>query len=282
MKAKKSKKHGLGKGLSALIPIAETKTEGPVEEIKVDDIRPNTFQPRRDFDDQKLAELAESVRTHGILQPVVVREIVGGYELVAGERRWRAAQLAGLATIPALIRELNEAEMVEVALIENIQREDLNPLEEAEALKVLLTEFGLTQEELAQRVGKSRSHIANIIRLLNLTPEVQKHVSRGTITMGHARALLAIEEPQAQIAACAQIVKRGLSVRQTEEMLRQTLKKQKTKKRAPKDPWLQEVEAIIRQALATKVHIRPGKKGGKIIIEYYSPAELERLINLLN
>lgn len=195
MKAKRSEKRGLGKGLGALIPVAEPEDEETVREINIEDIRPNSFQPRRAFDEEKLAEMAESVRTHGILQPVVVRSIIGGYELVAGERRWRAAQLAGLVRIPAVIRELSEGEMMEVALIENIQREDLNPLEEAEAFKILLTEFGLTQEELAQRVGKSRSHIANILRLLNLTPEVQSYVSRGTITMGHARALLALSEP---------------------------------------------------------------------------------------
>ena len=198
MKAKQKPKRGLGKGLSALIPAKEeSSTEEGVQEINIKEIRPNRFQPRHDFDEEKLAELAESVRVHGILQPIVVRAVIGGYELVAGERRWRAAQLAKLSSIPAVVRELSEAEMMEIALIENIQREDLNPLEEAEALQRLLTEFGLTQEELARRIGKSRSHIANTLRLLNLTPEVQSYVSRGTISMGHARALLAIGEAQA-------------------------------------------------------------------------------------
>ncbi|HHT70560.1 MAG TPA: ParB/RepB/Spo0J family partition protein [Firmicutes bacterium] len=281
MKAKRSEKRGLGKGLGALIPVAEPEDEETVREINIEDIRPNSFQPRRAFDEEKLAEMAESVRTHGILQPVVVRSIIGGYELVAGERRWRAAQLAGLVRIPAVIRELSEGEMMEVALIENIQREDLNPLEEAEAFKILLTEFGLTQEELAQRVGKSRSHIANILRLLNLTPEVQSYVSRGTITMGHARALLALSEPRAQLAACRQVVEKGLSVRETEELLRRVPAKPAQKKRIPPDPGLLELETRIRRALSTKVRIRPGRKGGKIEIEYYSAEELERLAALL-
>lgn len=281
MKAKRSEKRGLGKGLGALIPVAEPEDEETVREINIEDIRPNSFQPRRAFDEEKLAEMAESVRTHGILQPVVVRSIIGGYELVAGERRWRAAQLAGLVRIPAVIRELSEGEMMEVALIENIQREDLNPLEEAEAFKILLTEFGLTQEELAQRVGKSRSHIANILRLLNLTPEVQSYVSRGTITMGHARALLALSEPRAQLAACRQVVEKGLSVRETEELSRRVPAKPAQKKRIPPDPGLLELETRIRRALSTKVRIRPGRKGGKIEIEYYSAEELERLAALL-
>lgn len=281
MKAKRSEKRGLGKGLGALIPVAEPEDEETVREINIEDIRPNSFQPRRAFDEEKLAEMAESVRTHGILQPVVVRSIIGGYELVAGERRWRAAQLAGLVRIPAVVRELSEGEMMEVALIENIQREDLNPLEEAEAFKILLTEFGLTQEELAQRVGKSRSHIANILRLLNLTPEVQSYVSRGTITMGHARALLALSEPRAQLAACRQVVEKGLSVRETEELLRRVPAKPAQKKRIPPDPGLLELETRIRRALSTKVRIRPGRKGGKIEIEYYSAEELERLAALL-
>jgi len=281
VKAKRSEKRGLGKGLGALIPVAEPEDEETVREINIEDIRPNSFQPRRAFDEEKLAEMAESVRTHGILQPVVVRSIIGGYELVAGERRWRAAQLAGLVRIPAVIRELSEGEMMEVALIENIQREDLNPLEEAEAFKILLTEFGLTQEELAQRVGKSRSHIANILRLLNLTPEVQSYVSRGTITMGHARALLALSEPRAQLAACRQVVEKGLSVRETEELLRRVPAKPAQKKRIPPDPGLLELETRIRRALSTKVRIRPGRKGGKIEIEYYSAEELERLAALL-
>jgi len=281
VKAKRSEKRGLGKGLGALIPVAEPEDEETVREINIEDIRPNSFQPRRAFDEEKLAEMAESVRTHGILQPVVVRSIIGGYELVAGERRWRAAQLAGLVRIPAVVRELSEGEMMEVALIENIQREDLNPLEEAEAFKILLTEFGLTQEELAQRVGKSRSHIANILRLLNLTPEVQSYVSRGTITMGHARALLALSEPRAQLAACRQVVEKGLSVRETEELSRRVPAKPAQKRRIPPDPELLELETRIRRALSTKVRIRPGRKGGKIEIEYYSAEELERLAALL-
>lgn len=280
MKEKRKEKRGLGKGLSALIPVPEVREEEGVQEVNIQEIRPNSFQPRRVFDEEKLAELAESVRVHGILQPVVARAVIGGYELVAGERRWRAAQLAGLKSIPAVVRELSEAEMMEIALIENIQREDLNPLEEAEAFQRLLTEFGLTQEDLAQRVGKSRSHIANILRLLNLPTEVQDYVSRGTISMGHARALLALTEPRIQIAACREIVEKGLSVRETEQLSRDA-KRKTPKQKTPTDPWLLELETKIRHALATGVKIKPGRRGGKIEIEYYSNDELERLADLL-
>jgi ParB family chromosome partitioning protein len=282
VKAKRSDKRGLGKGLSALIPTPVPESEGgAVQEIGVDEIRPNSLQPRQVFADDKLAEMAESIRAHGILQPVVVRSIVGGYELVAGERRWRAAQMAGVATIPAVVRELSEAEMVEIALIENIQREDLNPLEEAEAFRVLISEYGLTQEQLSQRVGKSRSHIANLMRLLNLSPQVQEYVSRGTISMGHARALLALAKPEAQIAACEEILNKGLSVRQTEELLRRPVRQTPIRKRAAPDPWLRDLEANLEQTLSTKVRIRTSGEGGRIEIEYFSADELERLIELL-
>jgi ParB family chromosome partitioning protein len=282
-KAKRSEKRGLGKGLGALIPATEAQEGEPVREIPVTKIRANSFQPRRVFDEDKLAELAESITTHGILQPVVARSVIGGYELVAGERRWRAAQLAGLTTIPAVVRELSDGEMMEVALVENIQRQDLNPLEEAEALHRLMTEFGLTQEELAQRVGKSRSHIANTLRLLNLTSEVQNYVSRGTISMGHARALLALEEAQVQVAACRQVVEKGLSVRQTEELVRDKRSRARAsrKKKPSPDPWIREIETALKRSLATGVRIRPGRRGGKIEIEYYSAEDLERLTAIL-
>jgi len=266
------------------LPAVEAQGDEPVREVPVKEIRPNSFQPRRVFDEEKLAELAESVRAHGVLQPVVVRAVIGGFELVAGERRWRAAQLAGLERVPVVVRELSDAEMMEIALIENLQREDLNPLEEATAYQRLLQEFGLTQEELARRLGKSRSHIANIIRLLNLPAGVQEYVSRGTISMGHARALLALEDAELQNQVCRQVVTKNLSVRETENLIRSLLtrkKQQKKKKPAALDPWMVEVETNLKHALATQVRIKPGRRGGRIEIEYYSTEDLERLTGLL-
>ncbi|BCV23786.1 ParB/RepB/Spo0J family partition protein [Gelria sp. Kuro-4] len=284
MTQKKDVRHGLGRGLAALLPAVEAQGDEPVREVPVKEIRPNSFQPRRVFDEEKLAELAESVRAHGVLQPVVVRAVIGGFELVAGERRWRAAQLAGLERVPVVVRELSDAEMMEIALIENLQREDLNPLEEATAYQRLLQEFGLTQEELARRLGKSRSHIANIIRLLNLPAGVQEYVSRGTISMGHARALLALEDAELQNQVCRQVVTKNLSVRETENLIRSLLtrkKQQKKKKPAALDPWMVEVETNLKHALATQVRIKPGRRGGRIEIEYYSTEDLERLTGLL-
>lgn len=284
MTQKKDLRHGLGRGLAALLPAVEAQGDEPVREVPVKEIRPNSFQPRRVFDEEKLAELAESVRAHGVLQPVVVRAVIGGFELVAGERRWRAAQLAGLERVPVVVRELSDAEMMEIALIENLQREDLNPLEEATAYQRLLQEFGLTQEELARRLGKSRSHIANIIRLLNLPAGVQEYVSRGTISMGHARALLALEDAELQNQVCRQVVTKNLSVRETENLIRSLLmrkKQQKKKKPVALDPWMVEVETNLKHALATQVRIKPGRRGGRIEIEYYSTEDLERLTGLL-
>lgn len=284
MPQKKNEKHGLGRGLAALLPVVEARTDEPVRELALTEIRPNSFQPRKTFDEEKLAELAASIKAHGVLQPVVVRAVIGGFELVAGERRFRAAQMAGLSKIPAVVRELSDAEMMELALIENLQREDLNPLEEAVAFQRLLQEFGLTQEELARHLGKSRSHIANTIRLLNLPESVQENVSRGTITMGHARALLALEDPELQNQVSRRIIEKGLSVRDTENLVRSLLarKKQGARKKRPQlDPWLTEVETNLKHALATQVRIKPGRRGGKIEIEYYSTEDLERLTGLL-
>ncbi|MGI6603766.1 MAG: ParB/RepB/Spo0J family partition protein [Firmicutes bacterium] len=283
MSRKNQGKRGLGRGLAALIPESEPHEGETIQQVPLREIRPNAHQPRQVFDEEKLAELTESVRTHGVLQPVVLRPVIGGYELVAGERRWRAAQAAGLSAIPAVVRELSDSEMTEVALIENIQREDLNPLEEAAAYERLSQEFGLTQEELARRVGKSRSHIANILRLLNLPPEVQANVSRGTITMGHARALLALPEAALQAQVCRQIIDKGLSVRETENLVRSQLskKERQKKKEAPANPWLAEMETRLKQTLSTQVRIKQGRRRGKIEIEYYSLEDLERLTALL-
>ncbi len=283
MAKKANTKRGLGKGLQALFSENESVQEDGVIEIRVSDIRPNKFQPRQDFSEDKLEELARSISLHGVLQPVVVRDVIGGYELVAGERRWRACKLAGLEIIPAIIRDFSDSEMMEIALIENLQREDLNPLEEAAAYRRLLDEFGLTQEELSQRIGKSRSHIANILRLLQLPPEIQDYVSRGTISMGHARTLLGLEKAAQQLEACRLVVERCLSVRETEALVQRLKAGNKSRKERPveKEPYIMALESSLQENLGTKVQIRPGKQKGRIEIEYYTEDDLERICRLL-
>lgn len=283
MAKKTTSKRGLGKGLQALFSESEAFQEEGVVEIGINDIRPNKFQPRREFSEDKLEELARSISLHGVLQPVVVRDVIGGYELVAGERRWRASKLAGLETIPAVVRDFSDSEMMEIALIENLQREDLNPLEEAAAYRSLIDEFGLTQEELSKRIGKSRSHIANILRLLQLPPEIQDNVSRGTISMGHARALLGLEKTAQQLEACRQVVERGLSVRDTEALVHRIKAGDKARRKEPgkREPYIIALESSLQENLGTKVQIKPGRKKGKIEIEYYTEDDLERICRLL-
>ncbi|MBC7338880.1 MAG: ParB/RepB/Spo0J family partition protein [Firmicutes bacterium] len=271
-----SARRGLGKGLGALLP-----QEGLVQDIAVEQVRPAPGQPRQRVDEEGLAELAQSVRAHGVLQPVLVRPVAGGYELVAGERRWRAAQLAGLKTIPAVVKEVDEAERLELALVENLQREDLNPMEEAAGFRQLLEKFGYTQEQLAARVGKSRSYVANTLRLLALAEEVQEMVRAGRLSAGHARALLALPDRSAQVATAETLVQRGASVREAEEMVRRQLEGGAQERRPKEDekwaPW----EDRLRRVLGTKVSIRGGEERGRIEIQYYSRADLERLLELL-
>lgn len=271
-----SARRGLGKGLGALLP-----QEGLVQDIAVEQVRPAPGQPRQRVDEEGLAELAQSVRAHGVLQPVLVRPVAGGYELVAGERRWRAAQLAGLKTIPAVVKEVDEAERLELALVENLQREDLNPMEEAAGFRQLVEKFGYTQEQLAARVGKSRSYVANTLRLLGLAEEVQEMVRAGRLSAGHARALLALPDGRAQVAVAEALVQRGASVREAEEMVRRQLQGGARERRPKEDekwaPW----EDRLRRVLGTKVSIRGGEERGRIEIQYYSRADLERLLELL-
>lgn len=277
---------GLGKGLSALIPDMQPEDAERVQELPIDRIQPNPYQPRKRFDDAKLAELAESIKAHGIVQPLVVRKAGDGYELVVGQRRLLAARMAGLAEVPVVVSDLDDAEMIQVALIENLQREDLNPMEEAESYRRLVEEFGMSQEELAGVLGRSRPSIANTLRLLNLQPEVQEVVSRGTISMGHARALLAIQDPALQVEACRYVVEHELSVRETEDLVRRVLAsgrvggKEKREER-PKDPEIASLEERLRRVFGTQVRIIPGKKKGKIEIEYYSDDDLERILALV-
>jgi len=279
-------KRGLGRGLSALIPDMETIRGQEVRELPIDEIQPNPFQPRKRFDESRLAELAESIRQHGIVQPLVVRQKGNAYELVVGQRRLEAARIVGLERVPVIVNAFEDIEMVQVALIENLQREDLNAIEEAEAYRRLIEEFGMTQEGLAKVLGRSRPAIANTIRLLNLSPEVQEIVSRGTISMGHARALLAIDNLRLQEKVCRHIVGKQLSVRETEKVVRRVvatgrLEKAKAGTNQAKDPHIVSIEERLRRALGTQVRVCPGKKKGKIEIEYYTDEDLERILSLV-
>ena len=277
-------KQALGKGLGALIPDLsslgdkERRALG-ISEIELDKIIPNEYQPRKVFDDEKLKELAASIREQGVIQPIIVhRSAGGGHQLIAGERRWRAARLAGLKTIPALVKEATKRELMEMALIENIQREDLNALEAAEAYKRLQDEFKLTQEDLAKRVGKERSTVTNFLRLLSLPKEVKQDLASGSLSMGHAKALLSLERVRDQIAAASAIVKKGLSVREAETLAARFKNPGKQKKeRVSTD--LKPLEEKLKKALGTKVSIDAKAKGGRIVIEYYSNDELDRILD---
>lgn len=280
-----SNKRGLGRGLNAIIPTVAVQDNDSVSEISLQEIVPNRFQPRRVFDPEKLAELSDSIRQYGVVQPVIVRKTVNGYELVAGERRMRASQMAGCKTIPAVVRDYTDSEMTEIALIENLQRQDLNPMEEAVAFRKLMTDFGLTQEEVAVKIGRSRSLIANIVRLLNLQPVVQEHVSRGTLTIGQARPLLAIDQADMQIEAANTIIENDLSARDAEELVRRLLtapkNKKKTKTVVKQELFIAEAEDQLKMLLGAQVKIKPGKLKSKIEIEFSSADDLERIIETL-
>jgi ParB family chromosome partitioning protein len=284
-----SKRGGLGRGLSALIPGAPEAGEAPAGllEVPVNAIAPNPKQPRTRWDDEALAELAASIREVGILQPIVVRATSGGgYELVAGERRLRAAKLAGLATVPVVLRDSDDSDLLREALIENIHREDLGPIELAEAFRQLLEDLGLKQEDLAERVGVSRSHIANTIRLLQLPLDVQQLLTDEKISAGHARALLALGDQEAMTSLALRIAAEDLSVRETEEVVRRFVEAPASRdKAAPATstpstaPGLVEVEEILSEQLATRVQIRMGKKRGQVVIEFGSADDLERIVS---
>jgi ParB family chromosome partitioning protein len=275
-------KQALGKGLGALIPDLSALDDKErnalgIIEVELDKIIPNEFQPRKVFNDEKLKELAASIKEQGVIQPIIVHKAGTGYQLIAGERRWRASRLAGLKTIPALVKEATKRELLEMALIENIQREDLNPLEAAEAYKRLQDEFKLTQDDLAKRVSKERSTVTNFLRLLGLPKEVKNDLSTGALSMGHAKAILSLERVRDQIQAAAQIVKKGLSVRES-EALAARLKNPPKEKKAKLSHDLKSVEEKLRKALGTKVSIASRSKGGRIVIEYYSIEELDRIL----
>lgn len=275
-------KVALGKGLGALIPDLSTlddkeKKALGIIELELDRIAPNEYQPRKVFDDGKLKELAASIKEQGVIQPIIVHRAGSGYGLIAGERRWRAARLAGHKTIPALVKEATKRELLEMALIENIQREDLNPLEAAEAYKRLQDEFKLTQEDLARRVGKERSTVTNFLRILGLSREIKQEIAAGNLSMGHAKAILSLERVRDQAQAALHIAKKGLSVREAETLVGR-MKDPPKEKKTRLSHELKAIEEKLRKALGTKVSLSSKSKGGKIVIDYYSDEELDRIL----
>jgi ParB family chromosome partitioning protein len=279
-------KKALGKGLGALLPDSLPKIL-PIErettqDIPLDRIVPNRYQPRQSFEPGELAQLAESVKRNGVLQPILVRRKADGlFELIAGERRYRAAKLAGLKSIPAVVRNSSDEQSMELALIENLQREDLNPIEEARAYYRLVTEFGLTQESLAQRFGKERSSVANSLRLLNLPNEIKELVESLALSMGHAKVLLGLNRPEIQIKLAKQIIEGQLSVRQAEQLIASEMRTGKTRMAARRAAAYPDLEEKFRKRLGTKVTISKGRKGGRIEIHYYEPADLDRLTDMI-
>ena len=295
------KKRGLGKGLDALFSSDEAmdlqeeytpepeegSSEENKEKVQVEDIytvEPDREQPRKNFDPEKLQELSDSIRQYGVLQPLLVQKEKDYYKIIAGERRWRAARLAGLTEIPIIVKEFTPQDSMAVSLIENLQRQNLNPMEESMAYQKLLTEFSMTQEQVAEKLGKSRSAVANSLRLQNLPPAVQKSISEGMISMGHAKVLLGIEDPAEQSRMAVRIVGEKLSVRDLEQILseKKTTKKKKSgQKESQKDLATRMAEDRMKELLGTKVNIKKGSKKGKIEIEYHSDEELERILNFL-
>ena len=278
-----NRQHGLGRGLGALLsssPAPSTGQDaipGPVVELPIDSISANPKQPRKDFDDKALHDLSESLKQSGLLQPVVVRRFGEAYQLVVGERRWRAAKMAGITRIPAVIRDATDAETLELALVENLLREDLNPMEEALAYHQLHEDFGLTQEEIAQRVGKERSTVANFLRLIKLPEVVKKLLASGQLSMGHARALLAVESTKKQEQLAARVVKRNLNVRQTEVLAAGPKAEKKSEKE--KDVFTRDAEEKLQRTLRTKVAIDRKRRGGVIHIRFGSEDELIRVVD---
>lgn len=284
MTVRPERTQGLGRGLSALIPQRAAGQPGPVE-VAVDRVRPNPFQPRHHFDEAELATLTASIREHGVLQPILVTETIDGYQLVAGERRWRAARAAGLERIPAVVRQLDDRARLELALIENLQREDLDPIEAAQGFRRLIDEFGFSHEAIAARVGRARSTVANTIRLLDLAPSVQAAIADRRLTEGHGRALggLSVEHQEHVLGT---VIEQDLSVRETEELVRRLREPRPVPSGPasavrPADPDLERVEEDLRRSLGTKVSLARSRKGGRIVIEYYSDEDLGRLYERL-
>ncbi|GIP59149.1 ParB/RepB/Spo0J family partition protein [Paenibacillus woosongensis] len=275
----------LGKGLDALIPSLSIQEDDKVVDIPLNQLRANPYQPRKTFDEDAIRELAESIRQHGVIQPIIVRSVLKGYEIIAGERRFRASQYCGNETIPAVVRSFSDQQVMEIALIENLQRENLNAMEIAVAYQGLMDQFQLTQEELSMKVGKSRSHIANFLRLLSLPEEVKEYVSRGTLSMGHARALVGLKDSAMIKDLAKQCIDHEWSVRELEDAVQQLDRKKKDKQKPAsqkRDPYIEEVEGSLREKFKTTVKIKASKEKGKIEINYYSQQDLQRLLDLLS
>jgi ParB family chromosome partitioning protein len=278
----------LGRGLDALIPALDINEDEKVIEIPLSQLRANPYQPRKTFNQDSINELAASIKEHGVIQPIIVRTVLKGYEIIAGERRFRASQASGATTIPAVVKKFTDQQAMEIALIENVQREDLNAIELAVAYQSLMTQFTLTQEELSVKVGKSRSHVANFLRLLQLPDEIKQHVSRGTLSMGHARAIAGVKNDKQKKELAEQAIHRQWSVRELEE----AIKKQEemagketaiaNKTSMKKDPYINQLEENLRNQFRTTVKIKHQNNKGKIELMYYSKDDLERLLELLN
>lgn len=278
---------GLGKGINAFFPELnenEDVKEGQVVEVELTKCRPNPYQPRKTFQVEAIEELKQSILTYGIIQPLLVRESVKGFEIIAGERRYRAAKEAGLETVPVIIKDMDDQRMMELALLENLQRENLTPIEEAQAYVNLMKSYSLTQEDLAQKLGKSRPHIANLVRLLQLPAQVTAMINNGELSMGHGRALLGLKDKEALDNVVKKITTEKLNVRQVEQLIQSLNEVKETKEKAKpkKDIFVAEQERLLRQRFGTSVKINQGKKKGKIEIEYYNNKDLERIIELLN
>ena len=276
---------GLGKGLDAFFPSMEAEKEEVIKEINLKELRPNPYQPRKVFEKEAIEELKASILEHGILQPIIVRKSIKGFEIVVGERRFRAAKEANLEVIPAVIRELSEQQMMELAVLENLQREDLSPIEEGHAYQLLMRKLNFTQEELAKRLGKSRPHIANHVRLLSLPPAIQEMITDGTISMGHGRALLGLKNKEKLPLLVEKTVKDGLNVRQLEYLIQQLnedVSRETTKEtKDTKNVFIKEQETFLRERFGTTVNIKQSKNKGKIEIEFFSEDDLERILHLL-
>ncbi|MFD2761339.1 ParB/RepB/Spo0J family partition protein [Lentibacillus juripiscarius] len=272
---------GLGKGINALFPQdVEEKDDDVIKEIPVNECRPNPYQPRKTFHADAIEELKDSIMEYGIVQPLILRKSIKGYEIVVGERRFRAAKEAGLDTLPAVVKDLSDEKMMEVALLENLQREDLTPIEEAHAYHNLMNELGVTQDELSKRLGKSRSHIANIVRLLSLPDQVVAYINNGELSMGHGRALIGVKDKEKIMPVANKIRNEKLNVRQAEKLINELNDQAPKKKQAmpKKDIFLEKQESLLRDRLGTAVSINKGKRKGKIEIEFYSNEDLERIL----
>jgi ParB family chromosome partitioning protein len=278
----------LGRGLDALIPSLSINDDDKVVEIPLSQLRVNPYQPRKSFNEDSIKELAASIKEHGVIQPIIVRSVLRGFEIIAGERRFRASQLSGAATIPAVVRKFSDQQAMEIALIENIQREDLNAIELASAYQSLSDQFNLTQEELSVKVGKSRSHVANFLRLLQLPEEIKQYVSRGTLSMGHARAIAGVKNDKLKKQLAELSIKEQWSVRDLEEAIKRQEEqsagakpKEKDRPSKKKDPFINQAEENLRSYFQTAVHIKHNQHKGKIELMYFSKDDLERLLEML-